>query len=590
MSLNIMIKKLLRWNAIICLAFALFAPLNTQAQDNNDWYIDSFNADITIASDASITVQETIKTDFSSDPRHGIYRSIPVDYRDSSGNKLSLKLDIISIKNEKGTNWNYSTYKNDNNIEIKIGDADTLLKKAETFVITYHVQRATTFFKDHDELYWNVNGSEFEGATFREVSATVSFPTDRPSGELTATCFTGQTGSKEKNCTTEISGDTITFSAKTKTQGIALNPFENLTIVAGAPKGTLTQPSTVERLMWFIGDNLGYTLPFFTFALMFYLWNKYGRDPKVSRTTIMPRYTAPTGMTPGEVGTLLDESADMKDISATIIDLAVRGYIKIVENISSGFMGIKNTKYSFEKLKDIDNTLKTHESKLLTAIFGSGTTCKLEDLKNKFYKELPKIKDEIYNQLVKDGYFPSNPAKVKGLYMGIGMFLFIGTMFVMELLLTIGPSIPFGTITSGIIIAGFGLFMAKKTVKGKEVWYEVKGLEEFIKTAETDRLKFQEKENIFEKLLPYAMTFGIAEKWSKAFEGIYKNPPSWYSSNDPNFISHFNTIYLLNHINSFNTAATTTLASSPRSASGGGSGFSGGFSGGGFGGGGGGRW
>ena len=126
------------------------------------------------------------------------------------------------------------------------------------------------------------------------------------------------------------------------------------------------------------------------------------------------------------------------------------------------------------------------------------------------------------------------------------------------------------------------------------MYYTILGLEEFINTAEKDRIKWQEKENIFMKLLPYAMAFRIADKWSKAFEGLNKTP-SWFESTDPNFANNFNTYYFVNRLTSMSTSMATTMQTAPRSSGSGGSwsggsGFSGGFSGGGFGGGGGGSW
>ena len=151
-------------------------------------------------------------------------------------------------------------------------------------------------------------------------------------------------------------------------------------------------------------------------------------------------------------------------------------------------------------------------------------------------------------------------------------------------------SLFFGLLISSLIIMGFSVIMPKKTQRGVDTYIHILGLEEFIKTAETDRLKFYEKENIFEKILPYAIALGLADKWAKACEGLTSEPPSWYTGASWN---HFSTHNLLYSLNRFNHNLGSTLSSAPRSsASHGSSGFSsgGGFSGGGFGGGGGGSW
>ncbi len=157
----------------------------------------------------------------------------------------------------------------------------------------------------------------------------------------------------------------------------------------------------------------------------------------------------------------------------------------------------------------------------------------------------------------------------------------------------LGVTFTVSIMASGILFIIFSNFMPRKTLKGAKAYFEIKGLEEYIRTAERDRIKFQSEKNIFfERLLPYAMVLGLGEKWASAFKDIYKKPPDWFEGSN---MDNFNTYYLINRLNNFNSHANTAFASSPRSSGGssawsGGSGFSGGFSGGGFGGGGGGGW
>lgn len=306
----------------------------------------------------------------------------------------------------------------------------------------------------------------------------------------------------------------------------------------------------------------------------------------------MPIYKAPEGMSPTEIGTIIDENLDMRDITSTIVDMAVRGYIQIKE-IKEKKLIFDNTDYEFIKLKNYENgtVLKTHERKILDAIFGSSQNKRLSSLKNEFYSSLPGIREAVYNSLVKEGYFPTNPEKVRNIYYTIGSVLCFGVLFGLGAFIAFFPlSAILGILASGVVVLGFAKYMPAKTKKGVDMYYQAKGLEMFIKTAERDRIKFQEQENIFEKILPFAMTLGLASKWANAFEGIYKTAPSWYVSSNPNWNNNFNVLMFTNRLDSVASEMQTTFASSPRSASGGGSGFSGGFSGGGFGGGGGSSW
>jgi len=586
------------------LALQLF-PLGTAVAQSYGWGWDikDFNTTIQINKDSTMTVTEHISADFTDEEHHGIFRDIPVQYKDTAGNESAIPIHVKSVTDDSGKAWQYEVNDQGDYIEIKIGDPDVLLNDVENYNITYTAERALTNYEDHDELYWNATGDKWE-VPIEKAEATIKLPQSVETSKLKATCYTGSYGSTDKNCTSKVvDGTTFQYTATAASKDdAALSEYEGLTIVAGYPTGIIQpsppSPETIfarapwyEKIYLFFFTNWGLMIPVFIGALMTFLWTTKGRDPSTGRTAIMPLYEAPDGLKPTEVGTIIDESVDIRDITAAIIDLAVRGYLKIIETKDKAlFFNVTNYKFKLLK-KDYssDSSLQDFEKKILDAVFDFDDERDLKDLQNDFYKDIPDIKTKVYDGLVKKGYFPNSPDKTRAIYQGIGLALLTGPLFLMGLVISFFPwSVVVGVMASGLIILIFGKFMPTRTLKGVETRYKILGLEEFIKTAETDRLKFQEKENIFEKLLPYAMTLGIAEKWTKAFEGIYKTPPSWYSSNDPNFMSHFSTYYFLNSINSLNNTMSTTMQSSPRSS---GSGFGGGgFSGGGGGGGGGGAW
>lgn len=126
--------------------------------------------------------------------------------------------------------------------------------------------------------------------------------------------------------------------------------------------------------------------------------------------------------------------------------------------------------------------------------------------------------------------------------------------------------------------------MPKKTKEGVILKEKSLGLKEFLYRADRYKLKWQEKEEIFEKFLPYAMVFGVVDQWAKNFKNIYTDSPDWYVGN----INTFSAIYIASEMSHFSSSASSSY--SPPASSGS-SGFGGGgSSGGGFGGGGGGSW
>jgi hypothetical protein len=300
-------------------------------------------------------------------------------------------------------------------------------------------------------------------------------------------------------------------------------------------------------------------------------------------------------MTPAEAGTLVDETAAMRDITATIVDLAVRGFIVIEEKESSGMMGLLHSKdYVFHlKIGPNDWTnLKTHERVLLSGIFsyGSESDVELSSLQNKFYTTLPGIKDSIFDALMKHGYFLHRPDYVRSGYIGggitVAVILFVlGNALAMKMGMSPAPFFV-AAILSAAIIAGFGWFMPARTAVGAKALAGVLGFEDFLTHVESDHMnRIAQTPETFEKFLPYAMALGVEKKWVGAFKNIYTEPPSWYQGGFAG--GGFYPLLFVSSLDNMTMRASSVMSSAPRSS--GGSGFGGGGgSGGGMGGGGGG--
>lgn len=573
-------KKLCYFLALSSL-FLLF-PLATQAQAEK---INDFNTDIVINQDSSLVVTEKITYDFDSLEKHGIYWDIIEKYQRDSGNYY-IDINVISVTDDKGNVWPYQTSTQGIYYRIKIGDANKYVTGQQVYNIKYEVKGAINYFTDHDELYWNVTGTGWT-VPILKAQATVHLPQELVVSQLQKTCYTGVLGSKESDCQANITdGQTAIFSANNE-----LSAGEGLTMVFGWPKGIVavqkpvSSPTTklVTLGLWSL------ILPVLVLVFLFYLWYKRGRDPR-GRGTVIPQYEPPDNLPPGAMGVVLDEKADLKDISSTMIDLAVKGYIKIRQIKTKKLIG-ESTDYEFIKLKEADDKLTDYEKKIFDGILGVNSSEKLSDLKNEFYVHLKKIKDDLYNLVTEKGYFPMNPDRVRSTYLIVGLvlaglgFFSIFTAFFLGFL-------AFSILISGVIVIIFSRFMPRRSQHGTETLEEILGFRWFLSVTEKERLKFHnapaKNPEMFEKFLPYAMIFGVEKEWAKQFEDIYKMPPSWYEGD----FTTFSTLYLVTSLSSLSSAATTTITSRPGGGAGGGhSGFGGGgFSGGGFGGGGGGSW
>jgi uncharacterized membrane protein len=549
------------------------------SQSANAEVIDSFDAEVKINSDASFGVSEKIQYDFGIAQKHGIFRNIPIKYQARGGN-YNLRISDISVKDEQGNNYNFTTSYPGNDVEIKIGDADKLVSGQKMYVINYVIGRAINYFDTQDEVYWNATGTSWPVA-IKKATVKISLPQDVNKELLQSECFVGMFGSQEK-CLNNLENSSGFFSTNRE-----LAPGEGLTVVFGFPKGIVKEPSLGERFLETLKDNGILFLPLLILIFMLWLWRKKGRDPQ-GRGTIIAQFDAPDNLTPLEVGTVVDEKADKKDISAEIIHLAVRGYLKI-KKTESKILFITTTDYVLEKLKSADDLENDFDKKLMEALFNGKESVKISELKDTFYKNLKEINEKIYASVLAKGYFPKNPDKIRKIYLGAGMIVLFMGIFFINFWGTLGVV---SFILSGSIVMIFSSLMPKKTLKGVAAKEYILGLKEYLRVAEKDRLKFhnapEKNPERFEKLLPYAMVLGVEKEWAEQFKDIFKQNPNWYEDGTGH-PSAFNSLIFVNSLNSFSQSASAAY-NAPSSASSGGSGFSGGGSGGGFGGGGGGSW
>ena len=551
-----------------------------------DFTINEFRSDITIHEDSSFTVKETIEVSFHRQ-RHGIYREIPFIYTDELGKTIKTPIMVLSATDASGKNWKYRVTRTGSVLNIRIGDPNVYVSGHHTYVVIYKVENAILFFNDHDELYWNVTGNYCK-APIKKASADITLHIKNKGKNLWAACYTGIYGSRRSECFFKTSHNSAEFITK-KT----LDTGEGFTVAFGWDKGLVTPPSSWKKFFWAMDleKNWIFSFPILSFLFMINLWYRRGRDPRV-RESVTVKYEPPQYgnriLTPAEVGSLIDERLDSRDITSTIVGLAVKGYIKIEETKKEGLI-FDSTDYYLSKFKEPDDSLSTFEKELMKKLFSSSPRgIFVSEMKNTFYKNLPSLKDTLYVELVGKKYFIKSPEKVRNLY-GVAAVLIIIITMSLSILTSpfTGRTILAGIIT-GLPIFAFGRVMPAKTKTGASAYMDVLGFQEFLSRTEKDRLERMGDKNLFSKFLPYAIALGVEEEWAKAFEGIYQEKPDWYVSHGG--FRTFSPSVFSRSVNSLTSNLATAMFSSPRGSGVGGGGSGGGSSGGGFGGGGGGSW
>lgn len=563
----------------------------TARADRGGYRIDSYHTDLTVEASSELVVEERIEARFL-EPRHGLYRTIPVSYTDPKGYTYSLGFELVDVRDAEGRPHQAKVRRQGHYVNVRIGDPDRTVTGVVVYRLRYRIRRALGHFPTHDELYWNAVGHEFQ-TTIGEATASLRLPAVFPPGELQVAAYAGRFGSRDQNVDIDFPEPGVVWFAVPG----RLEPLEGLTVAVGWPKGAVSEPGPIDRLVRLLGDNWIALAPFLAFA---WLWRRYrtlGRDPQ-GRGSVVVRYEPPPGATPGEIGTIVDERVEMRDITATIVDLAVRGHLQISIEKHDVFFGLFDSEtIVFERRRDADDSaLLGHERAVLDGLFAGGDRVELSDLQNRFYKQIPPIREALQQRMVDQGWFRGHARRIRqryavgGLFAG-GVVLAVGFAWI-KLRGGVLPHalvVPvLAAVVTTMLFILFARAMPQRTRRGVELRGWALGFEEFVERVEGPRLEEDRRRGVFEALLPYAMALGVAAAWARRFEGIYADEsPHWFAGHHTT--GRLSTADFESSLSSAMSRAGQTLASSPRSSGSSGSG-GGGSSGGGGGGGGGGSW
>jgi uncharacterized membrane protein YgcG len=596
----------MRFRACLPLVAALgltsLAPVSVQAADEG-WVITSFHAAIGINPDSSLDITENIQVDFGEQPKHGIFRTIPVRYKYDSTHDRYYELKVESVTNGVSP-VPYQAYTQGPDEVIKIGDPTRTVTGPNTYVITYSVKGAMNAFEDHDELFWNVDGALWP-VSKQSVSATVTLPA---AAYKAAACYQGATDSTEP-CKYGNTSQSVTYSS-TRT----LASGEQMSVVVGLDKGMVKVPAPMltARQRQFPQDafevnplTVGLSLLVLVagLALIVRFWLLHGRDrayltryylaptdaaerlePVFQHEPVVVEFAPPLALKPAQLGVILDESADTKDVTATIVDLAVRGYLTITD--VPGMFGRHDWLLTQKTASTAE--LLPYETTLLNGLFAGRQAVKISELKGKFQTSLRSAESQIYSDAMQRKFFRVRPDLARMGVIGVAiLFALAGAAITYVLGIGFGGGlIGVAVILDALVLLAVHRAMASRTAAGREAMQKTLGFRLYMTTAEKYRQQFAEKAEIFTQLLPYAIVFGCVSKWAHAFEGIDTSATnSWYVGNAP-----FQAALLSSSLESMNSGLSSAISASPPS-SGSASGFGGGgFSGGGGGGGGGGSW
>ncbi len=513
----------------------------THAQDNQE-SVTTFSAQVELNESGYATVSETIQYNFGGNERHGIFRVIPTRsyVEEKQGYEVAVDVDSVSID---GATVDYSqSTVGDNNVELRIGNADSYVSGEHTYEVNYTIGPVAIQSTDNFEIV-RLN---FPGDQWQVPVLSTSVTLKSTTSTVGQTCYSGPTGSRDQNCTVTTSGNTVTYTSNEK-----VDTGSTLTLEAVYPLQTFTQTAQLSELTpvgempaWVAVGIFGGIAALFSLVgikpLIGYIRYRQRRKQEL----VIPQYEPPADMEPAEIGLLVDNSSSGAELTATLVQLAVKGYLKIVETREKTMF--KRAEYNFVKLKDIDPKLPLFESQIHQALFLKDATVSSKSLPTtKTFREA----NIVFHKALKTNLIS------KGFYKKAS-------------------------------ILSWNL-SERMTNEGYTRWAYIEGFRDFLKLTEANRMAMLEaperKPEQFSEYLPYAIALGVEKQWAGQFKNLDVRTDSWYESSTST--RALNIAYLTSSLSQgLNGVSSSVNQSSGTSGSGGG------FSGGGFSGGGGGSW
>ncbi len=613
-------KLLVAGVAAVLVFFAVLAHAGAaSAVGSSIERIVQYDVDVTVNDDGSALFRELIVYDFGPNARHGIDRVLPtlMGYDDTSDRSYPLTVVTVAAV-DASARYSVSDVGR-GRTRIRIGAADRTITGSHAYTITYRLDGVVNAQPGDDELYWNVIGDAWSVAIDRaEVRVHV------PGGATRIACYAGATRSSDACDLARVDppadprlGPIAVFAHE------ALFPGEGLTVAVAMPdtNGDTLEPQPIlvakslheprslrdSFALTQLSGGLAAGLAIAFAAAIARLQFLVGRDRRTSGsatdaafsdqivhgervplhdTTAIPvEFVPPDKLRPAQLGVLRDEVANTNDVSATIVDLAVRGFLRI-EEITDG-KSIRD--YKLVALRgDDQGELLEYERYLIGQIFEKSPEVTLSSLKNKFASAMARTKTLLYENAMANGWFSARPDHVRTIWSLAG-FVVLAFGAVVTFLLARGSR--YGLVGVPVVAAGLAImvgarWMPRRTPKGTGVDRRARGFEDFIQNSEKHRAAFAERANIFTEYLPYAVALGATRKWANTLSVLGLPAPetsTWYVGHGPVVWTTFG-----DRMSTFTSTTASTLTSTPGSS--GSSGFSGGSSGGGGGGGGGGSW
>ncbi len=504
-----------------------------------DYAIPRYSAVVEVASDGSIDVSENLTFDFAGGSTDSVERTMSVqESYDAEADRVYTLTDVAVDAGQVAAAVDVSSDDGVETITIDFAEAQT---GKLALRLSYTVDGVVSGTVDGLEVRWPV----VQGFTVPVNNATVEW---NAPDVIWLSCLAGYPGSS-RPCTTAQLAES---PSPTMTQ-LALEPAEQLVGILGLGTGSgvdasaeLEPRQSVARSFTATGNELWVALACLLLGLLaaLALWWSRGRDsrpvgsdgahPLIASADGRVLFAPPSGVRPGQMGTLVDERADIIDVSSTIIDLATRNYL-FIEELPHDHYG--RLDWLLRRRNDAGDELLNYEREIFEAMFASSSEVRVSDLDSRLRDRLAVIQASMYDDVVAQGWFAERPDSVRNRWATAGWVL-VGAGVVLTIVLALTGT--FGLLGLAVVIAGVALALAgqlapARTAKGAHLLEGLKQFRAYLERADVSDLPTQQREELISRLYPYALVFGMGERWADALaatdvDADPDDPVYWYGA------------------------------------------------------------
>jgi hypothetical protein len=487
--------------------------------------VTSYSIKAQIKPDDTMDVYETIVVDFGPDGSPGFYRIIPLGSRIGKF-RHQFHFKLVNAEEERGQSSYRQIIQEDSAI-VEIGGTERLLKGLQVFKLHYVLRQVIDFSRGLT-FQWDPVG-EGLSMPMEALSVFIRTPFDARVESINSRALLQQNGQVE-HLVCERDPEGISLQAKN------IPPGHSLLLSMDLPPNSVHAPNLSRQLGWFLADWWpAIVLPLLALlSLVAVLWT--GRRIEETSHPIKALLRLRETLTPAELGTLLDDRCDLKDVTATLFDLAARGYLTIEEIESDNLASFSNRDYIFKRVPEKDESgLFEHEKLVMSALFSPdqlepNEDSRLSELKSSFFKFPSGVEAAVYRSLITKGQLFRMPSEITKSYLAGGAGLLLAGLMLATAKESVAVALGIGLSLSGLITCFLAPSMPARTILGSRSFAQAKQLQHFLLTAQKSRIKalFDGHGSAFGRYLSYALVMGAADKLAESLHDVMWEMPNWY--------------------------------------------------------------